>query len=57
MEWLEGGASGSAGQCDVEVNVSGLLRRLKSPREERIALDWIGLDWIALHYIALHWNI
>ena len=49
MEWLEGGASGSAGQCDVEVNVSGLLRRLKSPREERIALDWIGLDCITLH--------
>ena len=33
MEWLEGGASGSAGQRDVEANVSGLNLHMR--RNER----------------------
>ena len=33
MEWLEGGASGSAGQSDVEANMSGLNLHMK--RNER----------------------
>ena len=38
MEWLEGGASGSAGYSDVKANVSGLNLHVR--RKEH----WIGLD-------------
>ena len=33
MEWLEGGASGSTGQSDVEANVSGFNLHMR--RKER----------------------
>ena len=40
MEWLEGGASGSVGQRDVEANVSGLNLHMR--RNERW-MDGCGL--------------
>ena len=36
MEWLEGGASDSVGQSDVEANVSGLNLHVRRKK------DWIG---------------
>ena len=39
MEWLEGGASGSAGQRDVEANVSGLNLHMR--RNERWMDGWM----------------
>ena len=38
MKWLEGGASGSAGQRDVEANVSGLNLHMR--RNERWMDGW-----------------
>ena len=38
MEWLEGGASGSTGQSDVEANVSGFNLHMR--RKERRTDGW-----------------
>ena len=38
MVWLEGGASGSAGQSDVKANVLGLNLHVRRKQH------WIGLD-------------
>ena len=44
MEWLEGGASGSAGQRDVEANVLGLNLHMR--KNER----WIQSPQFTHHY-------
>ena len=47
MEWLEGGASGSAGQSDVEANMSGLNLHMKRNErwQWRVCVCVRGVGW------------